>query len=309
MKYDSAKKKFFTCCLRQLTVLGIICFLSPMIYAEEQANVDWLLDVDAGYQQQTINKFTAELTSVILAPTLEVGGLDLSLIIPWYQKQGEFYINGIRPRLITRCEGITSLTPARQKILIERGKLTQKLLDKCNMVLDALGDLNATQSGIGDITGFARYHFPIGADSGWGTSLGLGYKSSTGDSDTGIGSGTQDALLELGVFFTRDNFSFSVDAGYDVASGDDAIADVYQTQNVAYASINMSRNFTDWFTLGVSFNGQQAYVVHGEDTKILTEYIDVKPFDALNIHLYTSQYSGDDLLPDKEIGANFTYSF
>jgi hypothetical protein len=277
--------------------------------AEEQTSLEWLFDVDAGYQQQTIDKSTAELTSVIFAPSLELGNWDLSLNVPWYEKQGEFYINGTRPRLITRCERITNLKPARQKLLIELGKLTQKQLDRCEIVLETLTQLNAKHSGIGDITGFARYRFPLGDDSGWGASLGAGFKSDTGDSETGIGSGTQDGLFELGLFLQRDKFSFSVNLGYDAVSGDESIADIYQTQNYAYTSLNLSRSITSWLTLGASFSGQQAYVANGEDTKIVTEYIDLSFVENLNIHLYASQYSGDSLLPDKELGANITYSF
>jgi len=278
-------------------------------YAEDQTSLDWLLDIDVAYQQQNIGKSTADLTSVIIAPSLELGNWDLSLSLPWYEKQGEFYINGIRPRLITRCERITSLTPAKQKILIERGKITQKQLDRCDKVLDALSELNATHSGIGDITAFARYRFPLSADINWGTSFGVGYKADTGDSETGIGSGTKDGLLEFGVFYQRNTFSFSANAGYDFVSGDESVAEVYQTKNFAYTNINISKKITEWLTLGASFNGQQAYLVDAATTKIVTEYIDISPLDQLTLHFYISQYSGDSFLPDKELGANLTYSF
>lgn len=294
--------------LPMLSLMGFVCG-SLAAHADEQTNLEWLFDVDAGYQEQTIDQSTAKLTSVIFAPSLELGNWDLSLNIPWYEKQGEFYINGTRPRLITRCERITSLKPARQNLLIALGKLTQIQLDRCEIVLETLTQLNAKHNGIGDITGFARYNFLLGDDTGWGTSLGLGYKSDTGDAETGIGSGTRDTQFELGVFFRRNKFSLNFNVGYDLVSGDESIADIYKTQNYAYASINLSRSFTDWLTLGVSFNGQQAYVANGEDTKILTEYINLSFVENVNIHFYTSQYSGDSLLPEKELGANLTYSF
>lgn len=293
---------------------GVLFLFSVMTQAQqgsakEKTTLDWMLDVDLGYQQQTIQKSTAELTSITFSPSVIWGNWDLSLTVPWYETQGEFYINGIRSRLAARCERITNLAPALQKLLVGRGLLTQKQIQTCDLALGLLTQLNAKQNGIGDVTGFAHYNFPLGADTGWGASLGVGYKSNTGDSDTGLGSGTQDGLFELGVFFAHEQFSLSLNAGYDFVSGDAAIADVYQTKNFAYTSINLSKDFTDWFRLGVNFSGQQAYIVHGGDTKIFTEYIDLTPFEKLSIHVFVSQYSGDDLLPDKEVGANLTYSF
>lgn len=284
-------------------------WLCAVVHAEQQTDLDWLLDIDTEYQQQNIGKSTAELKSVVFAPSLELGGWDLSLTLPWYQKQGEFYINGVRPHLLTRCERITNLTPARQKILIERGKVTQKQLDRCDKILDTLAELNQTHSGIGDVTAFAHYHLPLGVDTGWGANFGLGYKADTGDSETGIGSGTKDGLLEFGVFYHGDTFSFSANAGYDVVSGDEAVADVYQTRNYAYTNFNISKKLTDWLTLGASFNGQQAYVSNDPATKNVTEYFDLTPIDQLTLHFYVSQYLGDGFLPDKELGANITYSF
>lgn len=284
-------------------------FVSSLLYAEEPAQLEWLLDVDVSYQQQTIGKSNTELSSLTLAPSLEWENLYLSLTIPWYEKSGEFYINGVRSQFITRCDRLTALKPARQTALIESGKITQKLLDKCVMVLDTLGQLNATHSGIGDVAGFARYHFLSETDNGWSTNLGVGYKSNSGDSDIGIGSGTQDLLLEWGVNFSRENFIFSLNAGYDFMSNDNSIQDVYQTKNFAYTSADISQGITDWLRLGASFNAQQAYVEHGVDTKIVSEYVNLAFFDQLNIHVYISQYNGDSLLPDNEVGVNLSYGF
>jgi hypothetical protein len=289
-----------------LLVCGSCCLLSSLtVRADDKISMDWFLDVDAGYQQQRIEKSTTELKSVTFAPSLGVGNWDLSLTVPWYEKQGEFYIDGIRPHLVTRCERLTNLIPARQKRLIETGKLTQKQLDGCDKILDALAQLNDMHSGVGDLTSFARYHSALGDSVDWSTNFGLGYKADTGDSETGIGSGTKEA----GLSYQANTFSFGANAGYDIASGDNSIDDIYQTRNYLYATLSAANKFTNWLTLGISLNAQQAYVVDEKNTKILTEYMDISPLDQLRVHLSVSQYSGDSYLPDKEVGANITYSF
>lgn len=291
--------------------LFISCILfASATKADDAKDVDLGLDINLGHQHQSFNHYSADLTNLTFDPNLQVGNWDFSLAVPWYQKKGEFYIDGVRPRLLSQCEKLAEYTVEEIRELIRGGTDKQrKLVTRCKILQNQMDKLSATESGIGDITGFVHYSVAIGENTGWYTSAGLGYKTDSGDEDTGLGTGSRDTQVELSVGFSGEKYSFSIMGGYDAVSGDEPIGKAYRPQNYAYTSTDFSRAFTDWLTLGVNFSAQQAYIENGDTMKVLTVYVDFIPAENWNLHVYTSDYSGVKGAPNREIGASVQYSF
>lgn len=269
---------------------------------------EWVFDFDGGRQQQTFNNSTADLTHVIFTGVWSLENWDASLDAPWYEKQGNFFINGVRPRLIIRCERLEALTPLRQKVLLALGKITQRQLNVCTILLNKIAQASMQNSGMGDVSGVIKYNYPLDDEARWSTHIGLGYKADNGDAETGIGSGTKDTSLESGIVFAGEKNSFSAVFGYNWVSDSSAIAGVYKSKNYAYVDIDCSHTFTDWFSAGAIYVNQQAYVDAGSATKITTGYIDFTATENLMLHIYLTHYSGSDT-PDKEAGLSIHYNF
>jgi hypothetical protein len=285
-------------------IMLLVCAFSGLTHADS----NWNFDIGVDRQHQTFGQSTSDLTTVSFDPSFQSDNWLFSLSAPWYKTQGDYYLNGVRPRLITRCERLSSLSPARQAILIAKGKVTQKLINRCERLVDVKTRLDESQQGIGDITGFVNYSLPLVDDSSWSAIFGLGYKSDTGDVDSQLGSGTKDGLVEGGLSYGSDKASFGITLGYDFVSDGEKISGVYEPQNYAYAHFNGAYNLGDWVSIGFVASSQKAYVVGGHDVKSVTEYVTFSAGDHVSFKIYTVQFSGEES-PDKEIGASLSCSF
>lgn len=281
----------------------------PSAFADDKNGLDWGIDVNLGHQQQSFSTATAELTSVTFNPLLQVDNWNFSFSLPWYKSQGEYFVNGIRPLLITRCERLDSVTPARLQLLVQRGDITQKQIETCAILLSEVAKLNESHSGVGDISGFARYAKAVSDDGVWNASVGLGYKTDSGDSEAGLGTGTKEVMLDVGISMALSDYFFNIMLGYNMVSSHDDIEEIYSPKNYAYANVDLSKAITNWCTLGANVSAQQAYIEDGESTQSITGYVNFSLTSTLELHLYTSRYNASNYSPTSEVGANISYSF
>jgi hypothetical protein len=275
----------------------------------QENEVDWSLDLGVGQQQQTFSNATAKLSSFSLTPSLTVNNWNLFVSLPWYRVKGDYFLEGNRPKFVTLCNRLNSLTSARKTLLVNNGIVTQQQVNNCAAFQAQLDDLNKVNSGLGDVSGFVQRLYELESDGTWSMTAGLGYKSDSGDVDLGLGTGTQDAMLEVGVNMQTEKNFLNAMLGYNLIVADEEIDDLYQSKNYAYASIDFSRSLTKWFSLGANWSAQQAYIEGEEATKFIRVYADFLFMPEAALRLYTSRYLGTENVPNSEAGVELSYRF
>lgn len=294
--------------LKYFLLFSIVCVnvFVLRVHAEE---VVWDVNLNLSKQHQSFESSSADLTTLSLDPSLQYGNWDFSLSVPWYRSEGEYYLNGVRPLLVARCTKLQGLTATQIQKLINRGILTEKQVARCENFMNKLDELNEPHSGIGDVTAFIHYSFAVDNDEIWKASAGLGYKSDSGDASTGLGSGTKDVMFELGISAATERNLFNLVIGYDSIIDSNDFKGVYEPENYAYASAELSRLINDWLTLGATLNIQQSNIAEGDDTKSVTGYVDFIFSPQWNLHCYMSRYANTQFSPDSEFGVNIRYTF
>jgi hypothetical protein len=277
--------------------------------SDENTDSDWSLDLSVGHQKQSFSSATARLSSLSINPSFSTGNWNFFVSLPWYKIEGDYYIDGYASRFATFCSRLNELTDIRKAQLIKLGKITTQQVKNCNAFQSRVEDLNEAKSGIGDVSGFVHYVYDLDDEGLWSATTGLGYKADTGDAELGLGTGTKDAIVELGVNLRTEKNFLGVLVGYTLNLTDQSVDEVYQSKNYAYVSIDASQSFTKWFSLGANWNMQQAYIEGEDATQFVTIYLDFSFFTDAALRLYTNRYKESEVAPDSEVGVELSYRF
>ncbi len=305
---------------RHILVVILAVTSGTTVFADDTKNVNWGLDASLGYQQQNLESSTAKLSSFDLDPSLQINNWDFSLSLPWYKIQGRYFLNGTRPLLQRTCDAIQNLSAQQIKNRIQRKSIKKgitlteiKIDERYTSLTNSCAALdqanNEYHTGLGDVSGFTHYSIALDESSVWNVTTGLGYKTDSGDAEVGLGSGTKDTMIELGIGMVADKNTFTITLGYSFVASHDSAIEIYLPNNYAYTNLDFSRALTNWLTLGANIAAQQAYIEGGDATKSITAYSDFMLSPQLNLHIYTSRYGKTSYSPQSEVGANIRYSF
>ena len=305
---------------RYILVVSLTFTSAATVFADDEKNVNWGLDVSLGHQQQSLESSTATLSNFDVDPSLQIDNWDFSLSLPWYKIQGRYFLNSTRPILQRTCDAIQNLSVEKIKDRIQRNaikkgrtlteiKIDERYTNLTNSCVALNQANNEYHSGLGDISGFTHYSIALDESSVWNVTTGLGYKIDSGDAKVGLGSDTKDTMIELGIGMVTDKNTLTITLGYTFVASHDSEVGIYLPNNYAYVNLDLSRALTNWLTLGANIAAQQASIDGGEATKSITAYGDFTLTSQINLHIYTSHYGNTAYSPQSEVGANIRYSF
>lgn len=286
-------------------LLSSLGFLVPLCASAEDASF-WGADIFLGSAHQEYNSATADMNSVSFTPYILAAGWEISMSIPWYDVDGNYFTNGRLPRIIDACHRLLGLSETRQQRLIRRGVITRNQLEACQTAVNELEAAEASASGLGDLGFFANYVISLNESASWWGGLGLGYSLDNGDYEKGLGKGATDASIHLSLGSSIGKWQTQYTLGYVSVNATDTTDDI---NDYAQASASVAYSFTDWFSLGVDYAIEQSYIADEENIKIMTLNGDFSFAEEWKIHVYLSDYADVKSYPETEVGLSIGYSF
>jgi len=166
--------------------------------------------------------------------------------------------------------------------------------------------MEESQSGVGDISLSANYLWQWGSAENWWTSLGLEYKADNGDVETGIGSGSRDTSLSIGVGYQGEKWSNHLDASFTSVSATDS---PYEIEDYSSFGAGIAYLFWGSVTLGLDYQFEHAYIADGKDVKYFSFFGDWAISDAWSLRLSANEYDDVPEYPQAEYSVDLLYSF
>lgn len=267
---------------------GVVC---------AETNVDAGIDIQLERAHQQFADDGANITTVDLAPHVQVGNWDFSLDAPWISADANYVNSNFPSRLVSACSDPAAAVAKHPRLAKLLGFTSATdLSNYCQSrgVVQS-GD---TVSGLSDITAFARYGTLLDDQGIWLLSLGVGYKFDNGDADKNLGSGTRNTLLEASLGATYGWFVGSLTGGYAFVSGGAA----GDNSHYNYASLDGGIKPADWVTLGCTVDYDQSYVATAADVTKVTAYVKFKPWEHVRLKVYARDFGNADGYPEREYG-------
>jgi hypothetical protein len=184
----------------QQKIFSVVCGLacaSPLFAVAEDESKFWGAYLSLGSAHQEYSSTAADMNSISITPYMLMGGWEISVSLPWYSIDGNYFTNGTLPRVLDGCNRLLELSESRQQRLIRRGRISRAQLDNCQAAVDELAAAEASASGVGDLGFYANYGVSLTESGTWWGGLGLGYSHDNGDYEKGLGKGARDTTVQI----------------------------------------------------------------------------------------------------------------
>ena len=290
--------------LNKISISLFITICSINAFAQDEKN--WGADFSVNTQHQEYELVSADMQSLTLSPYFQTGNWTFSATLPWMKIDGDYFINGSVPRVVSLCGRLKDTSPLVIQRLINRGRITPEQVARCNQFNDRLDEMEESQSGVGDISLSANYLWQWGSAENWWTSLGLEYKADNGDVETGIGSGSRDTSLSIGVGYQGEKWSNHLDASFTSVSATDS---PYEIEDYSSFGAGIAYLFWGSVTLGLDYQFEHAYIADGQDVKYFSFFGDWAISDAWSLRLSANEYDDVPEYPQAEFSVDLLYSF
>lgn len=260
------------------------------------------LDVSVNHVEQSLEQTDGNYTAVTLSPGWEWGdGWQLRADLPWRDANNEVLIPRAKPRIRKLCAWAAA-HPHRIQNLLNQGKITQEQLDICNH-LDG-GVETATAQGMEDITLWFNRLWVLG--DRWALQPQLGYKHDNGDEEQGLGTGTRDVMVEVGL--SGDFAPFTVDTllgrEHVISQPEDSELDDF-----SYAECSVGYSFATNWSLGVSAHYETSQLDYYDDMKRFSAQLVWRFLSHYSAALQVSEYNKNSGYPEREMGMSVMASF
>lgn len=284
----------------------IIVVGSVSLAASANEEKKWGADISLSTQHQEYEIISADMNSLSISPYFKKDNWLFTVSVPWMQIDGDYFVNGNVPRVVNFCQRVDKASPQRLQRLVERGRITQKQLDRCNAFTDVLSEREESQSGLGDINLAAEYVYYWGQSESWWTSIGIGYKHDNGDVEKAIGSGSRDSNLDLGIGYEGIKWFSHLDYSFVSVS---ATKTPFAVDDYSGLAAGVGYNLLDNLSLGIDYQKEEAYLQTGEDIDYWSSYLHWLVTDNWSLILSASDYDSGVEYPESEYGMQISYSF
>lgn len=273
----------------------------------EQQNVQLGFSLYADYESQQFEGTDTRLETLGFYPYLNYSDWSLSVDIPWQRVHGDFFVSGDSLNLPQRCIQLAALTAQQRQTLITRFPALQSTVDTCAAQFNLLSQSQAAEiSGIGDIGFNLRWAKAHGVRETWYTQITVGYTDDNADFENGLGSGTQDVLLEALLNAELGKGSYSAFLGRSMPIGG-ALESGYQGYN--YGGIDLNWRLTDYLKWGVSWDFQQTAIAGGNSVRFAGTYLNWRLHKQWQASLRYKNYLDADDYPEYSVKGGLTYYF
>ena len=290
--------------LKKISICLLVTICPFNTLAQEEKN--WGADFSVSTQHQEYELVSADMQNFIFSPYYQKGNWVFSGNIPWMKIDGDYFINGSAPRIVSLCSRLADTSPLIIQRLINRGRITQEQITRCDQINDVLDELEESQSGLGDISLSANYVWQWSSVDNMWTAFGLEYKTDNGDFEKGIGSGSRDTSMTLGIGYQGEKWSNHLDASFTRVSATDS---TYEIEDYSALGAGIAYLFWERLTWGIDYQFEQAYLTGGADVKYFSTYVDWEITDAWNLRLAASDYDDLPEYPQTEYAVTLGFSF
>ena len=262
------------------------------------------LGVHYDHEYQRFDETHATIDTVSVAPWVRWSDVVVSLDLPWQEVDGEYYVNGSQANAPRICEQLASLTPLQLQIFINRREKGQTLVDYCAQF--NVSTLHDSASGWGDAGIVVSRGLFLDRKRVWYGVMTLGYTDDNGDWEQGLGSGTQDVLMEFMLNGDSGQAYVSVIGGYQKIVGGD-LEDAYN--NYGYVQIDTALHCNAFIDLGAFTEWQQAASDWSDDVSSVALYVRINPTKTVQWQLIAKDYLDTENYPDYTISSRISLRF
>ena len=289
---------------KKLSIASAIVLCSFHTIAQDEKN--WGADISLSTQHQEFEIVSANMETLEFSPWIKLGDLTISASVPWLKIDGDYFVNGGLPRVVSFCQRLDGLSPQMRQRLITRGRITQTQIDRCDNLNDALAEREQSQSGVGDLSVDLEYRHYWDQANSWWSAVSAGYKHDNGDLDASIGSGSRDTTLGLALGYEGDKWFSHLDYRFTSVSPTDTPYAIDDYSGLVFgAGFNIAKSLV----LGLDHHAEEAYWSESESVRYLTAYVDWSLGESWTLGLDFSDYADEAELPQTEYGFNISYSF
>lgn len=273
---------------------------------------DSAVDVSAGMtlyaerQHQSFDNQSADIDTVALDPYLQFGNWTLSADIPWQQIDGDYFVNNNQPTVPNVCLQIAGLNAQQLTAFINRRPNGQALVDYCAAAVNTSDSSSQKVSGLSDITTYLGYGDLLDQQGLWYGMIVVGVKWDNADTDEGLGSGTQDLIIQGSANADNGVWIGTLVVGYNAIIGGE-LESAYD--DYVYGSADIAARVGSVVKLGGRAEWQQAASDYSDDVSSVELYVVVAPLADLQLRLSATDYLDTEGYPDTEISGSVSYSF
>ncbi|GAB1264477.1 hypothetical protein [Aurantivibrio infirmus] len=275
----------------------IVSFLSIYVIGLQNANAELSFGtiISASYDYQSLGDDYADLSTLSLSPNMSAGNWYFAIDIPWQKVDGDISQNQ-RPRLDEIC----SLLNTGRQLPPRLSNLRNSILQYCST--QSLSD----GSGLSDISVVASYGLSHGPSSAWFSSFSFTYQGDNGETQKGLGSGTQDGSFEWTLQGDHSHISLSFNLGYNFILGGE-YKDFYD--DYAFASFSLSSPIHKPLIFGASYQFQQSSAEHIDDLSSLDFFGEFNFSKRYALRVSYLNYLDADFYPDYSVNTALYISF
>lgn len=290
--------------LKKLFIASVMLLCAFQAIAQDEKN--WGADISLSTQHQEFEIVSADMQTLDFAPWVKLGDLTISSSLPWMKIDGDYFVNGGLPRVVSFCRRLDGLSDQVRQGLITRGRITQTQIDRCNNLNDAIAEREASQSGIGDLSVDLEYRHYWDQANSWWSSVSAGYKHDNGDVESSIGNGSRDTTLGVALGYEGVKWFSHVDYSFTSVSPTDT---PFEVEDYASLSLGFGCNLLDNLIWGLDYQQEQAYVTLDDDIELVSSYLHWSMTDHWSMTILLSDYASATNYPQSEYSAQIIYSF
>ncbi len=282
------------------TMLSFTAWTQPQFADTAAAHLTW--DMSIEHARQRFEDTDGHYTRVTLMPGVEWGdGWQMRLELPWQKTQGETVVARASPQLVSVCEWALS-HPRRVQMWLAQGRITQAQLDRCNDLGGGVASTNA--DGLADSILWVNRFIPL--SERWAVLPQLGYKSDSGDANTGLGSGTQDAIVEAGFYADVAPLSFYILIGHERVLKQSSLGDL---DDFNYATLELDYALSAQWAVATGIHHETTQVDYLDDMQSVSTQLNWRFLKSYNARLLLQRYNEESGYPELETAVSISISF
>lgn len=289
---------------KKLSIASAIVLCSFHTIAQDEKN--WGVDISLSTQHQEFEIVSADMETLDFSPWIKLGDLTISASVPLLKIDGDYFVNGGLPRVVSFCQRLDGLSPQMRQRLITRGRITQTQIDRCDNLNNSLAEREQSQSGVGDLSVDLEYRHYWDQANSWWSAVSAGYKHDNGDLDASVSSGSRDTTLGLALGYEGVKWFSHLDYSFTSVSPTDT---PFEVDDYASLSLGFGCNLLDNLTWGLDYQQEEAYLTSGDDIDLVSSYVHWAVTDHWSMTIAFSDYGSAIDYPQSEYSAQIIYSF
>lgn len=293
----------FQWCLGVVVIALSSVVVADPLPADEKVSFSLALSVE--HERQRFDDEDADITTVSMGPAVYWGDWSLMMDLPWQTISGEQFVVAGQVNESALCQQLNQLSALQQQRLSQRRSNLASLLTSC-AAQNASGVTDQSVSGLGDLSVYLSTGKLLSDNSVWYGQLTAGYKDDNGDVDQGLGSGTQELLLDISLNAQAGDWRAAWVVGYTAIIGGES-QDYYD--NYPYVSADVSVELVSWLRVGMRASWEQASTEWSDDVNSIAAYGRLSINKQWQMRVMLTDYLNTVGYPEQAVSAALSFYY